>query len=146
MNKSFLSGAVVIFLAIIAIVALNLKSDNKSAKPLITHTPKTTQATSDNSQPQISSPPISKQTVTSPQKTDLSNNSVDPMDKALDEMLRDNLVINGLPARKLKDGTVIIDTRGRLKTVSVATLNENGEVVISEHKESLLQLKESAKQ
>lgn len=60
----------------------------------------------------------------------------DGLTNALNDMLKDNLTLHDLPAKKLADGTVIIDTRGRLKTVTVARLNEDGELVISEFNES----------
>ena len=139
------SGAIFSFIVIVMIVKFNsLSEDAKLPNTNIVGPVKGKPLDPANSSdPFQVTPSVKNKALTSTSNTTSpSKNSTDPLDQALHIMLKDNLVINGLPARKLDDGTVIIDTRGRLKTVSVARLNKDGEVVMSEYQESPLQLNE----
>ena len=106
-----------------ATAELSIKSSN-----LIPETISTTQQI-----PQTTSSPNSNQKAHSK----IVFNDLDPgLQQVLKESLKDNLSLVGLQAQKLADGTVIIPSQGRLQTITVATIDSDGQIQYAEFKET----------
>ena len=71
--------------------------------------------------------------------TTSSNNSL-PLEhiSELNKTLDNNLSLQGVHATKREDGTVIIHSQGKLQTISVARIDEQGNLVFEEHNQSIL--------
>ncbi|WP_422379182.1 hypothetical protein [Marinicellulosiphila megalodicopiae] len=55
----------------------------------------------------------------------------------LNQSLENNLSVNGVTATTKKDGTVILHSQDRLKTISVAHKDEHGNLVFSEFNQTI---------
>lgn len=72
------------------------------------------------------------------QKQDNNNNHLSAEHIAtLNQTLDNNLSLRGVNATKREDGSVIIHSQGKLQTVSVAYIDEHGNLAFEEHNQSI---------
>jgi len=55
----------------------------------------------------------------------------------INQTLNNNFSLEGVKATKREDGTVILHSEGKLQTVSVARIDENGNLIFEEHNQPI---------